>query len=225
MYIIATGYSSTSTSPYSALRHTSASTSPYCTLRHCPRSHFFLNYITILHFMSLFWVTLFLQVHRHRGRYVTVLGHTFFYKYIAILHSTSLPWVTLLLQIHYRIQHHCSWSSFPISTHNHTPHYITLLSQVLQYTAFYITALCDTSFTTSTSPYSALRQCPRSHFFLKYITILHCSGPHFFYKYIATEHTTSPSWDTLFLQVHRHTALYITALCRTSSTSTLPYCA
>ena len=113
-----------------------------------------------------------------------------------------MPWVTLLLQIHYRIQHHCSWSSFLMSTHNHTPHYITLLPQVLQYTAFYITALCDTSFTTSTSPYSALRHCPRSHFFLNYITILHFM---------------SLFWVTLFLQVHRHRAHYVTVLGHTFS--------
>ena len=96
------------------------STSPYSALRHCPRSHFFLNYITILHFMSLFWVTLFLQVHRHRAHYVTVLGHTFFYKYMAILISTSLPCVALLLQVHYHIAHNVTALGHTSSTSSST---------------------------------------------------------------------------------------------------------
>ena len=201
MYIITTGNTSTSTSPYSALRHTSASTSPYCTLRHCPRSHFFLNYITILLFMSLFWVTLFLQVHHHRGHYVTVLGHTFststspyctlrhcpgshsFYRYITVFNITALgqafSWVPITI-LH--TASHSFHKYFNILHSTSLPCVTLLLLQVHHHTLLYAIAL--------------------GHIFssitLQYCTLCHCSGSHFFYKYIATEHTTSLSWDTLF---------------------------
>ena len=56
-----------------AMGHTSLCTSPYCTLRHWTGSHLFYKYITILHPLPLFWITL---LQSHQDILLTTLGHT-----------------------------------------------------------------------------------------------------------------------------------------------------
>ena len=173
----------------------STSTSPYCTWRLCPGSQFFYNYITILYFTSLPWVTLLLQVYHHTVHYVSARGHNpptsttpyctlrlcpgsqSFYKYITILYFTSLPGVTILLQVH----HH---TVLYVSVRGHNP-------------------------STSTSPPCTLRLCP---------------GSQCFYKYIAILYITSLPGVTILLQVLHHTVLYVSARGHNPSTSTSPYC-
>ena len=56
-----------------AMGDTSICTSPFCTLRHWTGSHLFDKYITILHPVPLFWITL---LQSHQDILLTTLGHT-----------------------------------------------------------------------------------------------------------------------------------------------------
>ena len=83
--------------------------------------------------------------------------------------------------------------------------WVTFVLQVHPHTALSVTVVDRT--TSRTSPHS---------------TLSHCLGLHFFYKYSILLFT-SLSWVMFLLQVHNHTALYVTALCPISVANTPPY--
>ena len=83
--------------------------------------------------------------------------------------------------------------------------WVTFVLQVHPHNALSVNVVDRT--TSRTSPHS---------------TPSHCLGLHFFYKYSILLFT-SLSWVMFLLQVHNHTALYVTALCPISVANTSPY--
>ena len=203
-HVTALGHTSfTIASPHYTLRHCSgshftASTSPQGYLYHCPEPHLFHEYITILYFTPLFWVTLYREVHHHTALCITVLYRT---------SSSTSPYGNL---------HHCAGSHYYKYIIIFYPASLSLviLRQLYHHTVFYVTDLVHTI--TSNSPYSKSQPCK------PYRSVRNWPTPYFYYKYASILYSMSLPWVALLHQVHHHTALCVTSLDHTSSTSTSP---
>ena len=203
-HVTALGHTSfTIASPHYTLRHCSgshftASTYPQGYLYHCPEPHLFHEYITILYFTPLFWVTLYREVHHHIALCITVLYRT---------SSSTSPYGNL---------HHCAGSHYYkyIIIFYPTSLSLVILRQLYHHTVFYVTDLVHTI--TNNPPYSKSQPCQ------PYRSVRNCPTPYFYYKYASMLYSMSLPWVARLHQGHHHTALCAASLDHTSSTSTSP---
>ena len=139
-----------------------------------------------------------------------------------------LPRVTLVLQIHHNtvlyvtVLGYTTASTSPYSSVNHLPgsHRFYKSTIHISMSLPKVTLPCCITITIlhSTSPLWDTLLAVQYHILLQ----IQPPVSHFFYKYITILHTVSLPCVTLLLQLHNHTRLYITTMGHTSLANTSP---